>query len=169
MKRVRLEEKSMLSSWDDVDLCLAELAEKQRAIELIEAAMQQDIDNLKLSAEIKADPEKKRIEHLEKQIMLFSDAHTEDLDGKKTKVLTFGKLGYRKSTKVKLPKAAAKIAEIIKELRKKGMTDCIVSPPEKIDKEKMKKYSATDITDTGAGLEVKDVFWYEPDRTKLAE
>jgi phage host-nuclease inhibitor protein Gam len=162
-------EKSELKSWDDVDLCLAELAEKQRAIELIEAGMQEGIDNLKLAADMQADPEKKRIGYLEKQILLYTDAHMDDLDGKKTKVLTFGKLGYRKSTKVKLPKAAAKLAEIIRALRNKGMTDCIVTSPEKIDKEALKKYAANDITAVGAGLDVQDVFWYEPDRAKLAE
>lgn len=169
MARVRIEEKSALKNWEDVDLCLAEIGEKQRSIEKIEAELQESIDHLKLEADMKADPDKKRIAYLEKQIMLFSDAHMEDLDGKKTKVLTFGSVGYRKSTKILLPKAAVKLAEIIRALRKKGMTDCIVTPPEKIDKEALKKYPANDITDVGAGVEVKDVFWYEPDRTKLAE
>lgn len=169
MARVRIEEKCELKDWNDVNLCLAEIGEKQRDIEKIGAEMQQAIDNAKLAADVAADPHQKRIAQLEHQINLYTDEHASEMGGKKTKTLTFGQIGYRKSTKILLPKAAAKMAEIIRKLKDHGMGDCIVAPPEKIDKEILKKYPAADITASGAGLKVEDVFWYEVDRERLAE
>lgn len=169
MARVRMPEVCDLKSWEDVDLCLAEIGEKQRQIENIEAKMQEQIDAAKLAADDAAAPHRQRITHLATQIKLYADDHAGDMGGKKTKILTFGQVGYRRSTKITLPKAAAKVAEIIKSLKAKGMTDCVIAPPEKIDKDMLKKYPVNEITAVGAGLKVDDVFWYEPDREKLAE
>lgn len=169
MARVRMPEKCELKSWDEVDLYLAEIGEKQRCIECIEAKMQEKIDAAKLEADDAAAAHRNRIAQLETQIKLYTEENASDMGGKKTKVLTFGQLGYRRSTKVMLPKAAAKLAEIISALKGRGMTDCVVTPLPKIDKDVLKKYPANDITAVGAGLKVEDVFWYEVDREKLAE
>lgn len=169
MARVRMPDKCDLASWDDVNLTLAEIGELERKVTDIETQMQTDIDAAKLAAEVAADPHKKRIQALELQIKMYVDENAVDMGGKKTKQLTFGQVGYRRSTKVMLPKAAAKVADIIRSLKSRGMSDCVVSPPEKIDKEALKKYPANEITAAGAGLKVEDVFWYEVDKEKLAE
>ena len=49
------------------------------------------------------------------------------------------------------------------------MTECVVYPEPKIDKDALKKYSTTEIADVGAKLEVEDVFGYEVDEEALAE
>ena len=90
-----------------------------------------------------------------------------DMDGKKTKTLNFGAVGFRKSTKIKLPKAPTKLAEIIQLLRSKGMDDCVKTPAPSVDKDALRKYPTQDIVAVGASIEVDDVFWYEPDREKL--
>lgn len=167
MARVRMPDKCDLANWDDVNITLAEIGELQRKIETVEAAMQQQIDDAKLAADDAAAPHKARIEQLAQQIKLYTDDHADEMGGKKTKALTFGQLGYRKSTKVTLPKAAAKIAEIINNLKARGMGDCVIAPPPKIDKEALKKYPVSDVVAAGAGIKVDDVFWYEVDREKL--
>jgi len=169
MARVRIVEQCELKSWDHVNLALAEIGEKERDITGIETKMQEDIDAAKLAADVAAQPHKERITHLAMQIKMFVDDHADDLGKKKTMALTFGQCGYRKSTKVTLPKAAAKVAEIIRSLKARGMGDCVVTPPEKIDKEALKKYPVDDITAAGAGLKVDDVFWYEVDKDRLSE
>lgn len=166
MARVRIQNEA-LDSWDGVNLCLAEIGECQREVEAIEALMQEAIDNAKLEAGIKAEPLRQRITALELQIKAFVDDHSDEMGGKKTRLLQFGQVGYRKSTKVLLPKAAAKVAEIIRSLKNKGMGDCVISPPEKIDKDALKKYPANDILGVGANLKVEDTFWYEIDRESL--
>lgn len=169
MARVRMEKKCILKNWDDVNLYLAEIGEQERKIEQIQSDMQAEIDEAKLKADDAAKPCQKRISELSEQINMFADENISDLNGKKTKTMTFGSVGYRKSTKIGLPRAAAKVAAIISKLRLNGMTDCIVIPPEKIDKDALKKYSPDKITKVGANLVVEDVFWYEVDKEQLTD
>ena len=97
----------------------------------------------------------------------YATGHRGDMDGKKSKALTFGTVGFRRSTKVKLPSAKEKLAAIIARLRAMGMQECVVVPEAKVDKEALKKYSADIIAETGATLTVEDVFGYEIDMEKL--
>ena len=78
-----------------------------------------------------------------------------------------GANGWQIATKIKLPKAPTKLAEIIQLLRSKGMDDCVKTPAPSVDKDALRKYPTQDIVAVGASIEVDDVFWYEPDREKL--
>ena len=167
MGRKRIEPIPALNSWDDVNLKLAEIGELQRKVEAVEAAMQQKIDNAKLAADMEAAPHHKQIAELEAQIKQYVDENAEDMGNKKSKVLPFGTVGYRKSTKVVLPRAAGKLKEIIMQLRARGMHDCVITPPSKIDKDALKKYPANDVLAVGASLSTNDCFWYEVDRERL--
>ena len=169
MGRVRISDEPALKNWEDVDMNLKEIGEYLLQIEQIEADMNQKISDLKLEAELQAKPLKDSIKVLERQIKDFAEVSREDLGNKKTKFVNFGKLGFRKSTKIKLPRAANKVIEVIKRLKNYGMTDCVIQPPEKIDKDALKKYPEADILKVGATLDVEDVFWYEVDREKLAD
>ncbi|MEF2968335.1 host-nuclease inhibitor Gam family protein [Paenibacillus sp. M1] len=169
MTRVRMPDAPALKSWDDVDLTLKEIGECQLAVERIEAEMNAKISDIKLSAEMEAKPHKERIKLLELQMKEFIDENRDDLGNRKTKEINFGRAGYRKSTKIGLPRAAAKLAEVIRRIKEFGMTDCIVQPPEKIDKDNLKKYPESDILKVGATLTIDDIFWYEVDREKLAD
>jgi phage host-nuclease inhibitor protein Gam len=162
-------EGTALRSWDDVNLNLKEIGECELAVEAIEAELTEKIHDLKLDAEMRAKPHKDRVKKLEVEIKEFTEAHRDELGKKKTMFLNFGKLGFRKSTKIQLPRAAAKLAEIIKKLKARGMTDCIVQAPEKVDKEALKKYPPAEILKVGAGVDVDDVFWYEWDRERLRD
>ena len=122
---------------------------------------------LKAEAEARSRVFIEATKRLERQIKEFAEAHRDDMDGKKTKTLNFGAVGFRKSTKIKLPKAPTKLAEIIQLLRSKGMDDCVKTPAPSVDKDALRKYPTQDIVAVGASIEVDDVFWYEPDREKL--
>lgn len=169
MARVRIMDQSNLKNWEEVNLTLAEIGEKQRGIEEIETRLNAQIAELKLEASTQVAPMEARIKQLELQLKNFVDEHLEDLGKKKSKELTFGVLGYRKSTKAILPKAAAKIQEIIAALKARGMNDCVITQPDKIDKEALKKYPASDVLAVGVNLKVDDTFWYEIDQEKLTE
>jgi len=168
MPRKKIEEPVInLKSWDDVNIALADIGERERTIETLLVELQARIDEMKLQADSEVKPHRAAIAELELQIKGFADMHRDEMQGRKTKVLPFGSTGYRKSTKIKLPGGAAKIAAIIERLRSKHMTDCIVAPALKVDKEALKKYPAQDIIDVGASLEVDDTWWYEVDRETL--
>ena len=166
MARKRVEDNTPpLNGWDDVDKALAAIGECQREIEAAEHKMQAAVEEQKKLAEATAKPYHEKIAILEKQIKRFAELHRADFKGK-TKVLNFGSTGFRKSTKVSLPKGT-KLAEVIRLLKEKGMGACVSQPPPKVDKDALKKYSEADIIAVGASLKSEDAFWYEVDREKL--
>lgn len=169
MARVRLPDMLKLKNWDEVDLNLKEIGELQYQLDTIEGEMNAHIADVKLDADMKAKPIQVRIKELEEEIKAYTDENREDLGNKKSKEMGFGKLGFRKSTKISLPSAKGKLDEIIRKLKTHNMQDCVIQPPEKIDKENLKKYPADDIIKIGANLKVNDVFWYEVDREKLTD
>ena len=95
---------------------------------------------------------------LEQALREFAMLHRADLGKAKSRTLTFGKVGFRQSTRLTLPRGVEKIKTIIEELLRRGMKECVVYPEPKIDKDALKKYSAGEIAEVGAKLEVEDVF-----------
>lgn len=169
MARKRVDAPVGLESWDAADEALREIGSAQRAIEKAEHRMQNAIDEAKEAAAAESAPYRERIAELESRLSVFAEVHRDELGNRKSRELNYGTLGYRKSTRLILPRAAAKMAELIKKLRSSGMGDCIIRPAERIDKEALKKYPPNDIIAVGAGLDVQDTFWYEVDREKIAE
>ena len=107
MKRVRME-RPELKTWDDVNEALRLIAEAQNEIAMMEAGMNVQIDTIKQAYEEKVQEYKKQIKQKELLIKEFTTDKRDQLDGK-TKDLTFGKVGFRKSTKLQLPKALDKV------------------------------------------------------------
>lgn len=161
MKRVRMEG-SELKNWEDVNGALRLIAEAQNEIAMVEAGMNVQIDTIKLTYEEKIQEYKKQIKQQELLIKEFTTDKKEQLDGR-TKDLTFGKVGFRKSTKLQLPKALDKV---IAALRKKGMEDCI-SVKETVNKDILRQYDEQQILDVGGSLKVEDAFWYETKQVDL--
>ena len=168
MARKRIEA-AALKSWDEVSGALARIGGVEREITTIEVAMQAKIDAAKAEAAQACRPLNEEKARMEAQIAAFADAHREGLGDRKSKTLYFGSVGYRKSSRVILPKAANKLAEIVIRLRSRGMNECVVSRPETVDREALKKYPENEILEVGARLEVKDTFWYEVNRDRLCE
>lgn len=161
MKRVRMEG-SELKNWEDVNEALRLIAEAQNEIAMVEAGMNVQIDTIKLTYEEKIEGYKKQIKQQELLIKEFTTDNKEQLNGR-TKDLTFGKVGFRKSTRLQLPKALDKV---IAALRKKGMEDCI-SVKETVNKDILKQYDEQQILDVGGSLKVEDAFWYETKQVDL--
>lgn len=168
MARKRVEEViAEFESWDDVNQALGTIGDNQRMVEGFEAEMQEKIDAAKAEAEAKSRIYLEGTKRLEAQICAFAETHRDDMDGTKSKTLNFGSVGFRKSTRITLPKAPAKLAEIVRQLLERGMSDCVKQAEPKIDKGILGKYPPADIIAVGAGVKVLDTFWYEPDREKL--
>ncbi|MEG2623612.1 MAG: host-nuclease inhibitor Gam family protein [Clostridia bacterium] len=168
MARKRIEGASLLN-WNGVSEALAEIGSLDRQIETREIAMQQQIDKAKADAAKDAASLIEQKARLETQIKLFVDTARDELGDKKSKTLYFGTVGYRKSTKIVLPRIPEKLAEIVIRLRARGMDSCIITKPDAVNKDELRKYDEQTILDVGAKLEAKDAFWYEIDRSHLAE
>lgn len=153
--RKRMEE-PVLKTWDDVDAALKEIAEAENQIAILESSQNIAINALKEDFKSKSEPYKAEIKKQEAMVKEFVTEHKSDLKGK-SKELTFGKVGFRLSTKVKLPK---KLDKLITMLRKNKMDDCI-QVEEKVNKDVLKSYDEKEIIAVGASLQKEDTFWYE--------
>ncbi len=163
MGRTRIET-PRLKTWDEVNDSLRIIAEAQNEITIVESSMNMQIDAIKEVHETKIKEYKDKIKEQELLIKEYTSDKRDELSGK-SRDLTFGKVGFRKSTKLQLPKA---LQGVINNLRKNGMDNCITIK-ESVNKDVLKTYPEEDILKVGGSLKVEDTFWYETKAVELAK
>lgn len=168
MARKRVVEAPSLHSWEDVNDALRQIAEAQIALGEIQSDMQKQILGAQKVAEEQSKPLNDNVAKLEREIKSFVTDHRDEMGKTKSMVLTFGEVGFRLSTSVSLPRAKEKLEEIIRCLKSRQMTDCIVVE-EKVSKEALKKYGEDTVNAVGATWKQSDVFGYEVNIAKLEQ
>ena len=168
MARKRVVEAPSLHSWEDVNDALRQIAEAQIALGEIQSDMQKQILGAQKVAEEQSKPLNDNVAKLEREIKSFVTDHRDEMGKTKSMVLTFGEVGFRLSTSVSLPRAKEKLEEIIRRLKSRQMTDCIVVE-EKVSKEALKKYGEDTVNAVGATSKQSDVFGYEVNIAKLEQ
>ena len=168
MARKRVVEAPSLHSWEDVNGALRQIAEAQIALGEIQSDMQKQILGAQKVAEEQSKPLNDNVAKLEREIKSFVTDHRDEMGKTKSMVLTFGEVGFRLSTSVSLPRAKEKLEEIIRRLKSRQMTDCIVVE-EKVSKEALKKYGEDTVNAVGATWKQSDVFGYEVNIAKLEQ
>lgn len=168
MARKRVVEAPSLHSWEDVNDALRQIAEAQIALGEIQSDMQKQILGAQKVAEEQSKPLNDNVAKLEREIKSFVTDHRDEMGKTKSVVLTFGEVGFRLSTSVSLPRAKEKLEEIIRRLKSRQMTDCIVVE-EKVSKEALKKYGEDAVNAVGATWKQSDVFGYEVNIAKLEQ
>lgn len=168
MARKRVVEAPSLHSWEDVNDALRQIAEAQIALGEIQSDMQKQILGAQKVAEEQSKPLNDNVAKLEREIKSFVTDHRDEMGRTKSMVLTFGEVGFRLSTSVSLPRAKEKLEEIIRRLKSRQMTDCIVVE-EKVSKEALKKYGEDTVNAVGATWKQSDVFGYEVNIAKLEQ
>lgn len=168
MARKRVVEAPSLHSWEDVNDALRQIAEAQIALGEIQSDMQKQILGAQKVAEEQSKPLNDNVAKLEREIKSFVTDHRDEMGNTKSMVLTFGEVGFRLSTSVSLPRAKEKLEEIIRRLKSRQMTDCIVVE-EKVSKEALKKYGEDTVNAVGATWKQSDVFGYEVNIAKLEQ
>ncbi len=155
-----------ITSIEDADKALQELCELSREIDLINLDGQDRIDAIKADMQAKALPVTQRKEILEASLTAFSLGNKKELFTKeKSKILNFGTIGFRSSTKLK---TASKIKweQVLEKLKEKSLVDYIRTKDE-VDKEKLKKADSNLLTEVGCQIITEDVFFYELDKEKV--
>ena len=168
MARKRVVEAPSLHSWEDVNDALRQIAEAQIALGEIQSDMQKQILGAQKVAEEQSKPLNDNVAKLEREIKSFVTDHRDEMGKTKSMVLTCGEVGFRLSTSVSLPRAKEKLEEIIRRLKSRQMTDCIVVE-EKVSKEALKKYGEDTVNAVGATWKQSDVFGYEVNIAKLEQ
>ena len=164
MARKRMEEPE-LQSWEEVDGTLKKIRETEIALTDISTAAEKLILDIRQQAEEDAQQYKDRIKRMELQVKEFTTAHRDEMLPAKSKEMTFGQVGFRKSTKIILPQ---KLDRVITKLKKLGMGDCIITK-ETVDRDILKTYDEATILAVGASLKKEDTFWYETKQEKIAD
>lgn len=168
MARKRVVEAPSLHSWEDVNDALRQIAEAQIALGEIQSDLQKQILGAQKVAEEQSKPLNDNVAKLEREIKSFVTDHRDEMGKTKSMVLTFGEVGFRLSTSVSLPRAKEKLEEIIRRLKSRQMTDCIVVE-EKVSKEALKKYGEDTVNAVGATWKQSNVFGYEVNIAKLEQ
>lgn len=149
-------ENPVLKTWNEVDAALKNISECENQLAILESSMNIQVDAIKEGFQSKAAPYKEEIKKLEATIKEFVTENKGDLKGK-SRELTFGRVGFRFSTKVSVPK---NVEKLIRLLRNNKMEDCIITK-ETVNKDVLRTYDEKDIIKVGAPLKKEDTFWYE--------
>jgi len=163
MVRKRIEG-TALNSFDEVDVCLKEIGQVDRELGLIEAWQNEQIDLIKAQAKEQIKPLAGKKTGLEMAIKEYCTANRVEFDKLQTKALTFGEVGFRKSTKI----AIKSIANTLQLLKDFALTGCI-RIKEEPDKEAMKNLTDEQLADVGAAKKIESVFGYTVNIEKIQE
>ena len=128
--------------------------------------LQAEIDTAKLKAKEASDPELAKIAAISRQVQDYADAHRGEVN-RKTKPLVFGSIGWRKSTKYKLPRDPDRLADIVRLLIALGWHDCVKQTAPTINKEALRTHPVEDVVKVGVSVSVEDVFWLETAREDI--
>lgn len=166
MARKRITETPAIKNWEEVDAALREIAEAELALGDIEAELNRQIIGAKKVAEQESKPYADRSSKLERDVKEFVTDHRDELGKAKSRSLNFGEVGFRLSTTISVPKAKEKVAGIVRRLKARQMTDCIIVK-EKISKDALRKYGEDTVNAVGATWKQKDTFGYEVFKDKV--
>jgi phage host-nuclease inhibitor protein Gam len=155
-----------INTIQEADDALKEIAGLKREIELIEADMNEKIDQAKAEAEAQSAEPRSRLTMLEHGLQLFSAEKKSDLfDKKRTLELNFGRMGFRKSNELKTKKKVT-WAKVLGALKEKGLLEAI-RKKESVDKEILRQWSPEKLSEIGVEIQNKDTWWYEVDHQEI--
>lgn len=155
MARKRIEG-TALKCYEDADQVLRKIGELDRKLAGIEIAANARIDAAKASAKEQGEPLLAIKNDLERQLKEFCESNRADFATTRTRMLTFGSIGFRRSVAVHMANAA----DTLQALKALALTKC-VRVVEEIDKEQLRLLPTETLVQIGATLRNKDTFGYE--------
>jgi len=98
MARTKVIVASKLTSWDDVNETLREIAERKSAIEAATGKYNEEEAIRRRALDELCNPHRDRIANLEEEMKLFCEEHRDDFGKKKTLEFSNGTVGFRTGT-----------------------------------------------------------------------
>ena len=141
---------------------LRSIHEYEHALTEMGVDMSRRIDAVKAEYTKSAEPLQKRVKQLETDVQEYVEAHREDMAGK-SRQLTFGRVGFRQSTRLIL--ANAKVPQAIATLLAMGRRE-LVKTEQKLDKEALKQQPEEVLEAVGAYLKTTDEFFLRHGRRR---
>ena len=155
ISKTTIRAKTTLGSFDDVDKELLEMNKLQSQLDNCQATYQAQIEDMKEGLKKEATEIMDKMNHIAQNIHIFSLAHQNELDGR-SKKLNHGKVGFKHSTTLSLPKNTEKVIEALKRYKRFDL----IEVTEKVKKSFLKKEKDLAIEIGGSFIE-KDNFRIE--------
>ncbi len=153
---------SKFLSWKEVDEALGRIRENTITIRRAESAMNNQITMVKGAFSEKVEPLQAENAELEKEIEAYTKAHISEFTDRKTKEMTYGKVGFRKVSEI----VTRNVKAIMEACKQHDMFDCI-KVSEKLDKEALEKYSDKALETVGAHRKEAEKYFYDIDLEEL--
>ncbi|GAB6124303.1 host-nuclease inhibitor Gam family protein [Humidesulfovibrio idahonensis] len=149
------------------DEALRKLAEITREQALIEQGLNEQIDQLKAAAKLQLEPLTASRKRLEDALAVFGTLKKDELFGVKRSLdLTFGVIGFRKATSLRLL-AKHTWTMVLKRLQDLGLSEGIRTKLE-VDKDELRGWPDTRLETVGVRRESTDEFFIEPKQEEIA-
>lgn len=144
----------------EANTVLAEIGGIKRQIEQINAELADAVDRLKADAEAQIAPLLARMNCMENGLLAFAEYNKAELfQDRRSRELTFGLLGYRRSSEI-AAKPKHTMAMVLGKLEELGFEDAI-RVNKSVNKDTLRTWSDERLDLVGARRVEKDSFWYE--------
>lgn len=144
-----------LESLDDVNLALRDIGLMEKELDAIDAKAAKDIAEIKTKAAKDGEELRKEIATTAAKIQAYAEYNKAELfKDKKSVDLSFGKIGFRQSTKISVKKTTLEL------LKKLGFIAC-VRIKEECDKDAMGNMTDEDLKSVDAARKVSNDFFCE--------
>jgi len=150
-----------LESLEDVNLALRDIGLAEKELEAIDNEANKQIAEIKTETAKKGEKLRLRIQDLSAKIAAFAEYNKADLfKDNKSVELSFGKFGWRKTTKISVKKTTLEL------LRRMNLLKCIRTKEEP-DKNAMAELTDEELLQVDAVRKVSDDFFCEADTEEV--
>ena len=168
MTRVKPKDVVVVTSLDEADTVLRNLADIKRKLDANTAKLNSAVEAAKARAAKIASPLEERQKELQSALHAFAKTNKPDLfKSKKTLKRNFGRFGFRASTTID-PKSKSTWADVQKALEQNGQ-EAALSRMVTVDKKELGKWTDEKLKLVGCRRVTNDTFWIETNAEELAK
>lgn len=149
-----------IATWEEADDMIRQIGDRRIAIAKAQAGAKKRIDNIKEILSVETSVAERDIDLYVRSLEAFCAHHQEGFDGKRSRNMAFGTVGWRKSTKIKTKKTT--LERILDFFGPKRGQQYIRTKQEP-DKEALARLDDTQLKQVDCVREVTDDFFVEPD------
>lgn len=150
-----------IKDFAQVDLALKRVAELTVGIEKINGEVTIECNRIKEARKPEVDRLENEKKYLEQCITGFCEENKSEFAKVRSKEFTFGKIGYRLSKSVSVPRVKAKVEALLKSIKAFGLGDTCINYEEKPNKDALVELPDEDLVKLGLTRKVKDNFRIE--------
>jgi phage host-nuclease inhibitor protein Gam len=162
MGKARVKSEVRVVTWDQVDDLVQRCGELTARIGELNRELTKSVADAKATYKGRVAAVERELADIYGGIQVFVTQNRSELRGR-SKRLNHGKIGYRKSTHVRLK---AKSADVLEQLEALGLDGCI-KVKKTVDRNALRNLEPAVLKRLGAELLVEDVFFVEPDRVEV--